>query len=194
MNILQRAVQIAKEEGFLSLTKGVYRYIYYNIYYNPLSLLGTIEVILFKKHFYQNINQLKSLADLLNFAYSFKVFELTLRPSQIKEEILKLLELLKDIEPKVVLEIGTAEGGTLFLFTRVASSDATIISIDLPGGMFGGGYPAWKIPLYKSFARAKQKIYLIRADSHNYKTLDKVKEILNGRSVDFLFIDGDHTY
>jgi hypothetical protein len=49
-----------------------------------------------------------------------------------------------------------------------------------------GGYPAWKIPLYKSFAREKQKIYLIRADSYNYKTLDKVKEILNGRSVDFL--------
>jgi cephalosporin hydroxylase len=112
-----------------------------------------------------------------------------LRPFQIKEEILKLLELLKDMEPNVVLEIGTAEGGTLLLFTRVASSDATIISIDLPGG-----YPAWKIPIYKSFAREKQKIYLIRADSHSYKTLDKVKEILNGRSVDFLFIDGDHTY
>jgi cephalosporin hydroxylase len=117
-----------------------------------------------------------------------------LRPFQIKEEILKLLELLKDMEPRVVLEIGTAEGGTLFLFTRVASSDAIIISIDLPGGMFGGGYPVWKIPLYKSFAREKQKIYLIRADSHSYKTLDKVKEILNGRNIDFLFIDGDHTY
>jgi cephalosporin hydroxylase len=190
VNMLKRAVQIAKEEGFLSLTKGVYRH----IYYNALSLFGTIEVILFKRHFYQSINQLKSLADLLNFAYSFRVFGLTLRPFQIKEEILKLLELLKDMEPKVVLEIGTAEGGTLLLFTRVASSDATIISIDLPSGMFGGGYPAWKIPLYKSFAREKQKIYLIRADSHSYKTVDKVKEILNGRSVDFLFIDGDHTY
>jgi cephalosporin hydroxylase len=145
----------------------------------------------------------KSTRDFVEFLFSFnfvpfvqhfRVFTFTIMPLQIKEEILTLLELLKDMEPKVVLEIGTAKGGTLFLFTRVASSDATIISIDLPGGMFGGGYPAWKIPLYKSFAREKQKIYLIRADSHNYKTLDKVKEILNGRSVDFLFIDGDHTY
>jgi hypothetical protein len=45
----------------------------------------------------QSINQLKILAGLLNFVYSFKVFELTLRPSQIKEELLKLLELLKDM-------------------------------------------------------------------------------------------------
>ena len=44
-------------------------------------------------------------------------------------------------KPRFLLEIGTARGGTLFLFTRVSSSDALIISVDLPGGLFGGGYP-----------------------------------------------------
>jgi len=33
-----------------------------------------------------------------------------------------------------VIEIGTADYGSLFLFTRRASEDATIISIDLPVG------------------------------------------------------------
>jgi len=93
-----------------------------------------------------------------------------------------------------VLEIGTACGGTLFLFSHVASEDATIISIDLPGGKFGGGYRKWREPLYRSFALLGQQIYLLREDSHKTETLEQVESILQGRKVDFLFIDGDHTY
>jgi predicted O-methyltransferase YrrM len=102
--------------------------------------------------------------------------------------------LVERLKPKTVLEIGTAGGGTLFLFTRVADPKATIISIDLPGGPFGGGYPRWKIPLYKSFSKEGQKIYLIRRNSHDPQTLREVKGILGDEKVDFLFIDGDHTY
>ena len=81
------------------------------------------------------------------------------------------------------------------MFTQIARSDAEVISIDLPGGPFGGGYPEWRIPLYKSFARySTQKIYLLRADSHDPSTLKKVKEILKSKPLDFLFIDADHTY
>lgn len=40
---------------------------------------------------------------------------------------------------KVILEIGTYKGGTLWMFSQVALDDACIISIDLPGGNFGGG-------------------------------------------------------
>lgn len=52
----------------------------------------------------------------------------------------------------------------------------------------------WRIPLYKSFTKEGQEIHLLRADSHNSKTLNMVKEILNGEGLDFLFINGDHTY
>jgi cephalosporin hydroxylase len=97
------------------------------------------------------------------------------------------------LKPKVVLEIGTANGGTLFLFTRVASQMPIIISIDLPGGRFGGGYPKYKTYLYKQFAK-QGRIYLLRRDSHDPKTLEEVKSILDGQKVDFLFIDGDHSY
>jgi cephalosporin hydroxylase len=134
------------------------------------------------------------LNDAVNFAFDFHYFGLSIKPLQVREEVLDLLRLVKELNPRVILEIGTTRGGTLFLFTRVASPDAIIISIDLPGGMFGGGYPAWKISLYKSFAIYDQRIYLIRADSHDPETLSDIKKILNGRSVDFLFIDGDHTY
>lgn len=92
------------------------------------------------------------------------------------------------------MEIGTASGGTFFLFARVCSPDAVIISLDLLWSQFGGGYSEWRTPLYKSFAVHNQKMYLVPENSHTLSALDKVETILKGRKLDFLFIDGDHTY
>jgi len=92
------------------------------------------------------------------------------------------------------LKLEQLGGGTLFLFISIADPEANILSVDLPGGSFGGGYPEWKIPLYQSFAKGGQKIKLLRADSHNPKTLELVKTASDHRMIDFLFIDGDHTY
>ena len=58
----------------------------------------------------------------------------------------------------------------------------------------GGGYPDWKIPIYQAFKKPNQKLYLLREDSHQKETLEKVKEILDDNQLDFLFIDGDHSY
>jgi cephalosporin hydroxylase len=115
-------------------------------------------------------------------------------PIQIRSELIALLEAVQQERPRTVLEIGTARGGTLFLLSLVSGENATIISVDLPGGEFGGGYPAWKVPLYRAFAKRNQRIYLLRADSHSEVTLQQVRAILSGREVDFLLIDGDHTY
>jgi predicted O-methyltransferase YrrM len=113
---------------------------------------------------------------------------------QIKEEFIELLKIFQELNPKYILEIGTANGGTLFCYSKLADPDATIISIDLPEGPFGGGYPEWKIPVYQAFAKENQKLYLLRKDSHKQETLEEVKKILNGNQLDFLFIDGDHSY
>ena len=76
----------------------------------------------------------------------------------------------------------------------MTNPEATQISVDLPRGYFGGGYAKWKKPIYQSFAKRRQKIHLVRANSHNPNTFELVKNILDGRIIDFLFIDGDHTY
>jgi predicted O-methyltransferase YrrM len=117
-----------------------------------------------------------------------------IRPIQQPVEIRGLLAEVARLRPSTVVEIGTASGGTLFLLTRAASAAATIVSIDLPGGAFGGGYPIWRAPLYRSFARPGQSIHLLRRDSHDPATLDALKQVLGARTVDFLLIDGDHTY
>lgn len=116
-----------------------------------------------------------------------------IRPRQIVSEIRSLLEILENEMPKIMLEIGTATGGSLFLFSRHIEKHGTAISIDLPDGPGGGGYPSWKIPLYRSFF-PKARCHLIRGDSHSKEVHEKVKAILSGRRLDFLFIDGDHTY
>jgi cephalosporin hydroxylase len=117
-----------------------------------------------------------------------------LRPLQRPAEIRALLAILSERKLAVIVEIGTASGGNLFLFTRVAAENALIVSIDLPAGRFGGGYPSWRIPLYRAFAGPRQTLHLIRGDSHAPETVAKLAAILLGRKIDFLFVDGDHTY
>lgn len=126
--------------------------------------------------------------------YAFNGGFSILRPFQIRSEIIDFLEELDRKNPKNIIEIGTARGGTLFLFTRVAADNATLISIDLMDKNCLGGYPLWKASFFRSFAHKEQKIHLIRADSHDIGTLNDVKGMLGEKNVDLLFIDGDHSY
>lgn len=117
----------------------------------------------------------------------------TLRTIQQPREICAFSEAVRELRPRVVLEIGTARGGTLFFWSRCAADDALLISADLPGGDFGGGYPVWKSKIFRAFTAPAQELRLLRADSHLPQTRDAIASILDGRAIDFLFIDGDHT-
>jgi predicted O-methyltransferase YrrM len=117
-----------------------------------------------------------------------------LAPIQVEDEIVQLVEDVRKIQPRRVLEIGTSMGGTLYLWTRLATEDATIISADLPAGKFGGGYSRLRTPIYRKFGRAGQDVHLLRVDSHDPATRQNIERILDGNPIDFLFIDGDHSY
>lgn len=118
----------------------------------------------------------------------------TLRPRQSPEEIEGLYDRVCALRPRRVLEIGTAKGGTLYLWAQAAHDEAVLVSVDLPGGRFGGGYPEAKAPFFEAFARPGQSIRLLRADSHAPECREAVERALGGEPVDFAFIDGDHTY
>ena len=104
------------------------------------------------------------------------------------------MSVLKKANPRSILEIGTASGGTLFLLTRVAAADARLVSVDLPGGPGGGGYPAWKIPLFEAFPLPGQRLALIRDNSHDLAVRARVADLIGETGLDFLLIDGDHSY
>jgi predicted O-methyltransferase YrrM len=128
------------------------------------------------------------------FVYRGKGYFKTIEPRQNSAEIEALYQTVIDLAPMRVLEIGTARGGTLYLWSQAATSDATIVSVDLPGGQFGGAYPACRIPFYQAFKRPGQKLYLLRKDSHQSNTVEEVSQLFNKNLIDFAFIDGDHTY
>jgi predicted O-methyltransferase YrrM len=132
-----------------------------------------------------------SVRELIDF--TFDACGGYLAPMQIKSELASFMESVRDQKPQVVMEIGTARGGSLFLLAQMAPKNALIISLDIPGGKLGG-YPSWKIPLYKSFASGRQRIAIVKADSHDERTVGKIEKILGGRKIDLLFIDADHTY
>jgi predicted O-methyltransferase YrrM len=188
MSLFRRAFEVLREEGVRAFIKKTLLYVLRK------SIIRYVLSPFIARRFRGAVRNIDNIYDALEFAFSFQAFGVSIKPSQVRYEVAKLLEVVAELRPRIVLEIGTAGGGTLFLFTRVADPEAKIISIDLPGGPFGGGYPRWKIPLYKSFSKGGQKIYLLRRDSHDPRTLEEVKRILGGENVDFLFIDGDHTY
>lgn len=121
-------------------------------------------------------------------------FGRAIRPMQVTDELVELIRLVAEKRPVGVIEIGTARGGTLLLLSRFASPDATIVSIDLPYGRNGGGYPRWKEQIYRKFAKPGQSLHLLRADSHAPETAKQVSRIFDQTAVEFLLVDADHSY
>jgi predicted O-methyltransferase YrrM len=139
-------------------------------------------------------DQASTVDDLLELTFEFEPFGIRIAPLQSRWEFRRLLEEVAQVRPQTMLEIGTARGGSLLAFTRLCAPDAHVVSIDLPRGPFGGGYPLWKVPIYKAFARSGQRLDLVRGDSHSASTFAHVRSLLGRRKLDFLFIDGDHRY
>ena len=133
----------------------------------------------------------------LNYQYSLLKNSapiIVLSALQKEREISKFCKLIAPMRPKAILEIGTANGGTLFLLSKFSAPDSLIISVDLPVGPFIGGINYKTSSFYKAFTSHKQKMVLISRDSHKPSTLEKVKKNLKKKQLDILFIDGDHSY
>lgn len=113
---------------------------------------------------------------------------------QVDSELSRLIDWANTVRPEVVVEIGTANGATLLAWCRVAGE--IVISVDLPGGIHGGGYAQQKQRLYRELVSGREgvEVELVQADSQVMATREIVEQRLKGRPVDILFIDGDHRY
>jgi predicted O-methyltransferase YrrM len=106
---------------------------------------------------------------------------------QKADEMIPLLKLLAQKQPKYICEIGSASGGTLFLLAQMCRSDAVCFSIDLQLSF-------QRAAVYRRFGRPSQKIRIIRGDSASSTTQRRFRRLLNNGALDLLFIDGDHAY
>ena len=111
-------------------------------------------------------------------------------PVQVREEIEELVRRIEALPARRNLQIGTANGGTLFLLARAGVGP----SHDRQPRHRGlRCFP----PLLLSLVRAarRQRVIPLRADSHLEETVaQRVRELCVGQPLDLLFIDGDHAY
>jgi predicted O-methyltransferase YrrM len=80
------------------------------------------------------------------------------------------------------------------VFSQLAAADAAVISVDFSLTFLGNFYRFAQKPLFRRFIRREQSLFLLRKDSHKPETLAGIHEILQEHKLDFLFIDGDHSY
>ncbi len=104
-------------------------------------------------------------------------------------EVEVVYHMAEGIRPAAFLEIGSAHGGTLFVYAGACAPGATLIAVD----------DAWKphqaATLEKTMARLVGDgfdAHWVRGNSHDPAIAKKVKAILAGRPVDFLHVDGNH--
>jgi predicted O-methyltransferase YrrM len=189
MSKIRSAGRILKNEGPSALSKkaGIYA-----LKQTPVSddILYRLSV----RDIQKRMREESELDDILDVALEYEpgYERYQLSTSQLRDEIKSLAELVRDHKPQNVLEIGTSNGGSFYIWCRYLKNTTQLTSLDLPGGRFGGGYNEQKVGIYEKFAPSKD-LEFVRANSHEDSTFEEVNERING-DVDFLFIDGDHTY
>ena len=72
-------------------------------------------------------------------------------PMQMRSEFVEYARIVAEQRPSAALEIGSYRGGTLFVLSRLADPDATVITIDLPKTLFGKIGRWAQTPLFHRF-------------------------------------------
>ena len=129
----------------------------------------------------------RSLEETVSWAMSFGGDGLFhVKTVQVPQEITALARAVADLEPRVILEIGTARAGTLLIWSSLASDE--VITCDLRD-------MSVQAPLLQAMPPpgSRCKVTLLSGDSHTPAFRQRVVTALAGRPVDFLFIDGDHS-
>jgi predicted O-methyltransferase YrrM len=126
--------------------------------------------------------------EAVDAAFGMRIGSLAIPPTQVRGEIVEFVSLVKAACPSRVLEIGTDNGGTLYLFAWASAADAHLLSVDV---RHYGRLRRW---LYESFGRRGQSVRIHRGDSHGQDTRLAVERYFRRQPLDLLFIDGDHAY
>ena len=129
----------------------------------------------------------RPLHEIVDWAMNFGTKgKFRVKTTQIPSEINRLAAEVAELQPKVILEIGTYEGGTTLIWAQLASERVITCDIAPPGP---------RGDLIRRFAPPGSdcRVVMLTGDSHSTDFARRVEQELAGRKADFLFIDGDHT-
>lgn len=133
----------------------------------------------------------KTIPQWISFAQSFRAAEPLgeIGPKGHPQDFARLMMRLAQWHADTVVEIGAEDGGTMFLFSRVASDNAKLICAGLPDRHI----PPERIALIEAMARAQQSVICVNADGS--EALErKIDKACGGKKLDFLFLHGRRPY
>lgn len=129
---------------------------------------------------------IKSTDEILQEAYQLGM-------AQNRYEIKSCLDFLKSKNIKTFMEIGTNEGGTFICWSGLMGEEGIKISLDWAHGPWGTtNFDVNK--RNQKMLEMGNNVHIFNGDSHSIDIYTKIKNLLNGTEVDFLFIDGDHSH
>ena len=104
---------------------------------------------------------------------------------QDPKELLWLVNLVEKTNPKIIIEIGVQNGGSLKFWEQLLPEGGLLIGIDTndPQRVVG-----W------DWGKSNREIHLIEGNSRDVSVALRVHRILGQREADFIFIDGEHGY
>jgi glycosyl transferase family 2 len=111
--------------------------------------------------------------------------------AQKESELRRVFRLVRRRQPRAVLELGPAGGGTFFLWTRAAAARATLVSAGLPPWERDDPGEEARRRAMATFGRPRQSLHILRDDPLLASVQAEVRSLLAGRRLDFLFLTGE---
>jgi predicted O-methyltransferase YrrM len=105
--------------------------------------------------------------------------------AQIPSEIGGFIDYASALSPKLALEIGSASSGNAYLLAQTLPTLRSLICLDLH---------VRNRSHLRALTRENIALHLIDGVSQRPDIVEKVRMALSGRSLDVLFIDGDHSF
>lgn len=199
--MLNRAVQYYRENGLVALSNAAVNKARADIkYYSSFLYSPTPMDLSCRQLSHRRLNNLQegdsSLEDIRQTAMQFSGLGhyQDITPIQKPDEIRELMELVVAHDPNTIMEIGTDRGGTLYLWSQLPVDVDQVISLDLDYNTldWSGKYWQNRQVFYERFSDDTE-ITCLELNSHQQSSVDTVEDIANN-SIDFLFIDADHSY
>lgn len=205
MSKMSRAIEIYKQDGLSTFIDKSINFLQIRIQRDligpPISAMWRIERIdryAFKssvERLNRRQNQERNIDDIIDTAiqYTGRGFYDNISPIQHPVELRRVAEVVADLDPDTIVEIGTDRGGTLYVWSRCTDPDS-IVSIDTDFSILSGS----------SLLYENRKAFMSNFDDTQFQFLERnsqceatanaVIESADSSGIDFIFIDGDHTY
>ena len=108
-------------------------------------------------------------------------------------EYFKFCEFYQELKCKNIMEIGSYLGGNFYVMCKLSDPIGVKISLDCP--LYQNQDVQLKLNnTYAKMRNFAEDVHLVHTDSHIEESKNQISSILKEQKLDFLFIDGDHTY